>query len=465
MAVLVEEEDAPPRVVVGQPIVRQVVMLALPVLVEQTLAYFLGVSDTVLTGRYLTDSDLAAVTVGTYLMWFLASLMMIVSAGATALIARRVGEGNFPAATRVCQQAIGLAWIVGMALAVGGWFAAPAIVHAMNLRGAAEVEATAFLRIILLVTPLLASEIVGVAALRGAGDTRTGMYVMLVINLVNAGLSWALVTGFAGLPRCGLRGVATGTAIGEGLGGVILLILLARGRSGLHLDWRGLLPRSDDVRRIFRISLPAAGESLTNGICQLWFLGLINRLGETATAAHGVAIRCEAIAFLTVQAFAVAAGTLTGQYLGANRPDLAAKAARTAWWLGVLVISSLGLIIYIRADWMFSLFLGNRPSSVAAMGVPVLRIVAFALPALATINVLTGSLRGAGDTRWPWLIVIFGYFAVRIPLTYLFTLPTSAGGLGYGLSGAWLAMLIDLFVRGSLVAGRFVQGGWKEIRV
>ena len=305
----------------------------------------------------------------------------------------------------------------------------------MGLRGVAEVEASAFLRIILGITPLLACEVVGVACLRGSGDTKTGMYVMLVINAVNAALSWSLVVGFAGLPRLGLRGVATGTAAGEGLGGVIILTLLARGRSGLKLIRRDLVPRWAEVRPIFKVSLPAAGESLTNGLCQLWFLGLINRLGEVATAAHGVAIKCEAIAFLTVQAFAVAASTLTGQYLGAGRPDLAARAARTAWAWGVVVICGLGLILYGRAETMFGLFLGDRQPSVMAAGVPVLRIVAFALPALATINVLNGALRGAGDTRWPWVIVILGYLAVRIPLTYALTLPPESGGLGYGLRG------------------------------
>jgi Na+-driven multidrug efflux pump len=109
------------------------------------------------------------------------------------------------------------------------------------------------------------------------------------------------------------------------------------------------------------------------------------------------------------------------------------------------------------------LFVGDRPT-VTAIGIPVLRIVAFALPALATINVLTGALRGAGDTRWPWLIVIVGYFAIRIPLTYGLARPVD-GRWGLGLSGAWLAMLADLLVRGVLVAARFYQGGWKRIRV
>jgi Na+-driven multidrug efflux pump len=226
-----------------------------------------------------------------------------------------------------------------------------------------------------------------------------------------------------------------------------------------------MIPAWAEIRRILRISLPAVGESLTNIFCQLWFLGLINRLGAIATAAHGVAIRCEAIAFLTVTAFAVAASTLTGQYLGAGRPDLAGRAARTAWGLGVAVLAALGVLLYSRAGPMFELFLGGRQPGVVAIGAPVLRVVAFALPALATINVLNGALRGAGDTRWPWVIVVLGYLLVRIPLTYLLATPTGRGGLGWGLYGAWIAMFADLSVRGVLVAARFLHGGWRLARV
>jgi len=88
-----------------------------------------------------------------------------------------------------------------------------------------------------------------------------------------------------------------------------------------------------------------------------------------------------------------------------------------------------------------------------------------ALPALATINVLSGALRGAGDTRWPWVIVLFGYLVVRIPLTYMLTNPVSSGGYGWGLYGAWIAMFVDLSVRGSLMAARFLHGGWRRARV
>jgi Na+-driven multidrug efflux pump len=122
-------------------------------------------------------------------------------------------------------------------------------------------------------------------------------------------------------------------------------------------------------------------------------------------------------------------------------------------------------VIYNEAGSMFELFLGGRQPSVATEGVPVLRLVALALPALATINVLSGALRGAGDTRWPWAIVLFGYLVVRLPLTYQLASAPGHGELAWGLYGAWVAMFADLNVRGVLVAARFLHGGWRSTRV
>jgi putative MATE family efflux protein len=449
----------------GKSIAGQVLWLAAPVLVEQSLLYLVYVSDTLLTGRYLSAEHLAAVTVSTYLLWFVASVLTIVSVGATALVARRSGAHQYQAAARTTEQAVTLALIIGGLILAIGWAAAPWLIWTLNLRGLSAESAVLFLRIVLAVTPLLACTATGNACLRGAGDTRTGMWVMVLINSINISLSWSLVRGFGPLPALGFTGIALGTACGEGVGGLVILAVLLRGRSRLRIELGRMVPDGIEVRRILRISLPAAGESLTNTLCQLWFLSLINRLGATATAAHGVAIRCEAIAFLTVTAFSVPASTLTGQYLGARRPDLAGRAARTAWGLGTTVLSVLGVLLFTQAAPMFELFLGGRQPGVVTLGVPVLQVVAFALPALAANNVLSGALRGAGDTRWPWLIVLFGHLVVRLPLTYALATPAADGGLGWGLYGAWIAMFADLHVRGILVAARFLHGGWRHARV
>jgi putative MATE family efflux protein len=306
---------------------------------------------------------------------------------------------------------------------------------------------------------------VGNACLRGAGDTRTGMKVMVLMNVVNIGLTWLLALGWGLFPGLGLTGIAIGTACGEAIGGSVILATLIRGRFGLRLTGRNLRPDPKRMIRLLRISLPAAGESLTNVVCQLWFLRLINRLGAVATAAHGVAIRCEAMAFLTITAFSVAASTLTGQYLGARRSDLAIHSARTAWLLGGLFLSLMGLVLFTQGQAMMQLFLAGRQHEVLEEGVPVLRIVALAMPALATISVLTGTLNGAGDTRWPWLITMTGYLLVRIPLTYILIAPESQGGWGLGLRGAWMAMFVDLYVRAVFMSWRFLGNRWVMSRV
>jgi putative MATE family efflux protein len=454
-----------PLTIPGSTIGRQVLWLAGPVFVEQSLLYLIGLSDTVVAGRYLSAEHLAGVTVASYLLWFLGTLFAIGSVGGTALVARSVGAGRPDEAARFCGQALAVGLGLGFLALLVVQLLALRIVIGMNLTGLAAESAARFLRIVGAVMPLLACTTVGNACLRGAGDTRTGMKVMILMNAVNIGLTWLLAVGSGPIPALGLSGIAIGTACGEGIGGSVMLALLIRGRQGLCLYRQNLWPVWDRLRRLLRISLPAAGESLTNVLCQLWFLGLINRLGAVATAAHGVAIRCEAIAFLTITAFAVAASTLTGQYLGARREDLAARAARTAWMMGVVFLSLLGMILFTQGNAMFRLFLAGRQSEVMTEGVAVLRIVALAMPALATINVLNGTLNGAGDTRWPWVFTMAGYLLVRIPLTYRLIAPPAEGGYELGLRGAWLAMFVDLYVRAALVSGRFLGRGWKKARV
>jgi len=448
----------------GGTIPRQVLWLAGPIFIEQSLLYLIGLSDTVVAGRYLSPEHLAGVTVASYLIWFLGTIFTIASVGGTALVARSVGAGERSAANAFCAQAYLLALMLGGLSLVAVQFLAPTIVRGMNLTGLAADSAVEYLRIVGAVAPLLACTTVGNACLRGAGDTRTGMKIMVLMNVINIGLTWLLAVGYGPIPALGLTGIAIGTACGEGIGGAVMLTLLLRGRSGLRLTWGGLRPAQELLRRLLRISLPAAGESLTNVVCQLWFLRLINGLGAIATAAHGVAIRCEAIAFLTISAFSVASSTLMGQYLGARRPDLAGRSARTAWLMGVGFLSVLGIVLLTQGTAMFQLFLAGRQDEVLTEGVPVLRIVALAMPALATINVLNGTLNGAGDTRWPWLFTLSGYLLIRIPLTYLLIRPIADGGWGLGLKGAWLAMFVDLYIRAGLVAGRFLGRGWIRTR-
>ncbi len=195
---------------------------------------------------------------------------------------------------------------------------------------------------------------------------------------------------------------------------------------------------------------------------QLWFIRIVNDLGDTASGAHGIAIYWEALGYLSGAAFGTAAMTLVGQNLGAERPEQAARSGWIAFALGGSTMSLMGLVFFVLARPMFQLFCpGAEQAPIVEAGVRVLRLIAFVMPALASCIIFTSALRGAGDTRLPVLFSWVGFFAVRIPLAYLLTGPQ----FHLGLLGAWLAMATDIVVRGLFFLWRFQGGQWQRIRV
>src|SRR5205823_4927910 len=180
------------------------------------------------------------------------------------------------------------------------------------------------------------------------------------------------------------------------------------------------------------------------------------RLGAVAGGAHGIALTWEALGYLSGHAFGTAAMTLIGQNLGARKPEQAARSGWVAFGLGCGVMCGMGLVFYTLAPQMFALFCPHpEQQPVVESGVPVLRLIAFSMPAVASCIIFTCALRGAGDTRVPVLFTWIGFLAFRIPLAYYLTQPQlDLGGLGtfpggnLGLYGAWLAMVADLSVRG-----------------
>ncbi len=447
--------------------------LAIPVLVEQLLSMLVSLVDTWLTGQFLYVQHLAAIGLMSYVMWLLSSFFGAVGIGATALVSRFVGAGSQRTAIRATNQAILVGCLLAavatlLAIVGGRWF-----IDVLRLPSDAAPLAASYLWILIPVIPAIMIEHVGIACLRGAGDTVSGFIVMAVVNIVNVVVSSALVIGIGPLPRLGWEGLAIGTAIGHATGALIVLAMLIRGRAGLRLRLRRLRPDSDLIRRLLRIGLPGGIDSVSVVLCHLWFVSIINTLGTMQAAAHGVAVRIEALAYLPGTAFQVAAATLAGQFLGAGDHSRATRSVLMACAVGGSVMVSAGLLFFFGAELLTSLFLGGQNDLAATTAQRLLQIVAVSMPSLALSIILTGALRGAGDTRWPLVFTFVGFIGVRIPLAYLLAweripLPWtdySIAGFGMGVMGAWYAMVSDIVVRSILVLWRFWHGGWRHVTV
>jgi putative MATE family efflux protein len=439
-------------------VLRPVLRLAVPVIFEQLLAMLVGFSDTLLTGWYLTLDHLAAVNLMVYLTWILTSMFVVVTIGATALVARSVGAADGDAARRVTNQAFLLGAVISAPVTVLGYVCGRGLIALLQLDGTPGALALQYWDILIPALPAMMFISVGSACLRGAGDTVAGFVIMGLVNLANIALSWSLMRGWGPMPELGWGGIAWGTSLSYQLGGLLMLCLLLRGRAGLRL--RAAPPDVELLRRILRVGVPGGADVGAVLICQMWYLAIVNQLGALAAAAHGVAIRIEALAYLPGLAFQVAATTLAGQYLGAKDLRRAHHSVLTACLACLLVMLTAGAVFYFGAEQLANLFLGNEQAEVARQAAPLLRTIALGMPALALLTVFTGALRGAGDTRWALLFTLIGFLAVRIPLTYALT-----DWIAWGVEGAWYAMVADLYVRAALVTYRFRHGGWTRVAV
>ncbi|MHC4178699.1 MAG: MATE family efflux transporter [Planctomycetota bacterium] len=447
--------------------------LAIPVLIEQLLTMLVGFSDRVLTGHYLETPHLAAITLMSYVLWMLWGVFQVVAIGATAMVARFAGAGDLRSARKVTNQAFVVGAGVAALVALLGAVLGERAVYFLQLEGEAAELATTYLRYLLPAIPLIMAQTIGIACLRGAGDMVSGLIIMTIVNLVNVSVSWALVLGLGPLPQLGWRGIAIGTVCGFVVGGLLALGLLLRGRAGLRVQWGGLWPDGNLIRRLLRVGLPGGADVLSIIGCQFWFLSVINQLGDRATAAHGVAICVESMAFLPGAAFQMAAMTLTGQYLGAGDLRKASRSVLMACLVGGGLMVSMGVLFYIRALPLAQLFVRSEQADVALLAAPLLQTVSLAIPALALTMILTGALRGAGDTRWPLIFSLVGMLGVRIPAAYWLAFESIRipgtewiiPGCDLGVLGAWCAMVTDVTLRAALVVSRFWHGGWKRVEV
>jgi putative MATE family efflux protein len=442
-------------------------------LAEESLNLLVGYTDWFLAGRYLPgDESLAAMSFVAYFLWILPTLFAGLGIGALAVIARLVGGGQSRGAAHVARQAIFLGCgvaLLGMAvvLMLGEWF-----VGAMQLRGEAARLALRYVQILIPAIPFVMLEQVGSACLRGAGDTVTGMLARVVLNAVNIAVSVSLV------PTLGFEGLAIGTACGHMIGGLIVLYRLTRGSAGLSLlepetnGSRRLRLDGATIRRVLRVGLPGGIDVLAVLTCHLIYVAIINRLGTLSQAAHGLGVQIEAMSYLPGSAFQVAAATLAGQSLGAADQRRARRGVLLCVGSALAIMTVAGLVLYFFGEPVARVFTGETSETTILTG-KLLKIVALSCPSLAILMVLSGALRGAGDTRASLAITFVGLVGVRIPLACWLAwsevpLPftdLSIPGAGLGVAGAWHAMVGDVILRSLLALARFIQGGWQRVRV
>ncbi len=442
-----------------EKLTRTVIALAAPAVAENLLVTAVFFADTLLIGWLRDDVALAAVGLGSTVMFAANGLFEALAVSATALVARSWGEGDFRQAGRVAGQALGLSLLLSAVLMA---LLMPLVEGFLSLLGAERVVAQAggvYLRLILCTSFLSFPFMVANGILRGAGDTRTPMWLTLAMNVWNIAAAVVLVFGLGPIPALGLAGAGAATASARALGGGLALLVLFRGWSVLQVRpaalarWDGRL-----IWRIVRLGLPNLGETIISRLGYLAFMSIVTRLGTIPLAAHQLALRVESLSFMPGWGLSVAAATLAGQALGAGSPEVAETGIRRTLLMALGLTGVIGILYAAFGPQIVAIF-GSTPEVLGQAGLAV-RIAAAEQPFLAAQMVLAGGLRGAGDTRTPMWVSLFGVACLRVVVVYLFAVV-----LGWGLAGVWWGTTVDWAGRSALIWLLFRRGRWKEVQV
>ncbi len=446
----------------GLTLPQQVFWLSIWPFFEQILNLSVGLVDLALAGRLepasARVSAIDALGVSVYVGWLIGMLFSTVGVGATALIARAVGGSHKRLANSGVGQAMVMSVVAGFIVGLLIFIMARPISLVIGLEQDAVDQAVDYLNIYAIAAPFSAVMMVGMACLRGAGDTRSPFFAMILINLVNIGMSYLLVFGPEPFGGHGVQGIAMGTACAWATGSLLVLIILMSGKAGIRLRLIRLRPHWHTMKRILRVGLPSLGEY--GGMWSLNFLVLtfIGTLGAGAVGAHTIAIRLEAISFMPGFALGTAAATLAGQYLGLGDPHRARKAVSMCWGAGVVLMSCVGVVLFFFPEYLVRM-ISDAPEHLS-MSPRLLMICAVIQPLFACYMILGHAMRGAGDTLTTMLLSFTSLILVRVGGAYVVVFVFDGG-----LVAIWFALCADLALKGILFTGRFLQGGWAKVEV
>ena len=412
------------------------------------------VLDAYWVGR-LGSAALAAVTICATVRWVLNSLANGLGIGGMAVVARRVGARDGEAAAHAAGQTILLG--LGASLLVGGLGLAAARPLLILLGAGADVLplALAYLRVALLGIWTLVLSFVINSVLRGAGEARWSMWVLILSTATTVLLGPVLILGLGPFPPLGIVGSAWAFVLGYAAGLVLQVVILVQGRARIRLHLRHLRPDISLMKRIASIALPSTVQMTLRSSSRLAILALVGFYGTYATAGYGVANRLLLIALIPCFGLGNAASTLVGQNLGAGQPE---RSERSACWVGAYAAGYMAVAagaLTLLAPSLIALF--DPTAEVMAVGAECLRLVAWSEVASAVGVVLARSFAGAGDTVPAMGINLVSLWGVEVALAWALS-----HGLGWGVSGIWWGRALANLVNGLLFGLWFRRGRWKQ---
>jgi putative MATE family efflux protein len=381
-----------------------------------------------------------------------------ISMAATAMVARRIGEKDVPAASRAGAQAILLGVVCSVFISLVGWWFAADMLALMG--GSPQVVALGapYMRIMLCGNLVIMMLFLINGIFRGAGDASIAMKSLWMANLFNIVLCPLLIYGWGFVPAMGLSGAAWATTIGRGVGVAYQVYRLQSGKGVIHMKWVHFRPQRAVLASLAKVAGNGTLQYVIASASWIFMARLMANFGENATAGYGVAIRLIVFFILPAWGLSNAAATLVGQNLGAKQPDRAVKSVWLTARYNAIFMGLVTILFMWGAEWLVRLL--NSDEAILPVAIQTLRIVSAGYILYGISMVMMNAFNGAGDTKTPTLINFVFFWLIQIPLAYVLSMHFNMGP-----TGVFVAIVLVESMIAVVAILLFRRGKWKEVKI
>jgi putative MATE family efflux protein len=435
---------------------RAIMLLSIPMVLEMLMESLFALVDIFFVSSLGED---AAATVGftESMLTIIYTLAIGLGIGATAMVARRIGEHDPEGAARAASQTIALGLLVSVVLGAIGVAFGPRLLALMGATPGVIERGSGFTRMMLGGSASVVMLFLINAIFRGAGDAAIAMRVLWLANAINIVLCPCFIFGLGPFPELGVMGAAVATTIGRGTGALYAFSKLLRPGGRIRLTRKNLRLEPAVMLRLVRLSGMATFQVFIGMASWIGLVRIISGFGSAAVAGNTIAMRIIMFALLPSWGMSNAAATLVGQSLGAGKPERAEQAVWRAGFYNMCFLGLVGLVFVIFAGPIVGLFTQTAAGpEVQRYGADCLRIVASGFLFYAYGMVITQSFNGAGDTWTPTVINLFVFWLWELPLA-----AALAYYFGLGPRGVFLAVTIAFSTLAVVSAALFRRGRWK----
>jgi putative MATE family efflux protein len=440
---------------------RTLLMFALPTLVSSIVQSLNGTINAIWVGRFIGENGLAATSNSNMVMFLLISFVFGFGMAATILVGQAFGRKDINQARRVVGTTAGAFLLISVAVAVAGWFLSPGILHLLGTPAAAEPLALAYLRVIFLAMPALLLLTMLMMSLRGAGDSMTPLWFMLLAVVLDSGLNPVFILGLGPAPRLGIAGSATATLIANYTALIGLLAFIYARDLPLRLrgeEFRYLWCDLAILKTIVVKGLPMGIQMIVISLSALALVGLVNGNGVDTAAAFGVALQLWTYVQMPAMALGAAVSAMVAQNIGAGLWDRVSAVTRSGILYSVLITTVLVVLLTLSDRTVMALFMGgNSPALPIARHIHLIATWNFIL--FGITMVLFATVRANGAVWAPLIILCIGLLPVRFG--FIFATDQWLGSA----DSIWWSFPVSSFANVALSIAYYLQGGWKKARM